>query len=427
MKEYPYPRLDETVCRTRLSNGLTVQVVPRKGFTKKLAYFVTDYGAVHTHFALEGREYRVPAGVAHYLEHKMFDMPDGRDISAEFAGLGAMVNAFTSYDLTAYYFSCTEHFSECLRLLLEFVSTPYFTPETVEKERGIIDQEIGMCHDAPDNRMFENLMASTFAHHPIRVPILGTGQTIRQITPEILHLCHRAFYAPGNMMLCVIGDVNPEEVEATALDVLGTACRPIAQKIQNWQEPVFAATGLVEQNMEVAMPMFSLAFKCEPVPDGEEGVLEEITADLAAEALFGESSQLYLRLYEQGIIDSSFGGGFEAMDGCAMLLISGDSDYPDRVRTELIEEAARLARQGIPEESFRRMKRSALGRRIRELDSFDSTCFRLCAYHYSGYDYFSFPEVYEKIESRHLQEFLARVVTRERSSLSVIYPVDSNE
>lgn len=357
----------------------------------------------------------------------MFDMPDGRDISAEFAGLGAMVNAFTSYDLTAYYFSCTDHFSDCLRLLLEFVSTPYFTPETVEKERGIIDQEIGMCHDAPDNRMFENLMASTFAHHPIRVPILGTGQTIRQITPEILNLCHRAFYAPGNMMLCVIGDVHPEEVEATALDVLGTDCRPIARKIQNWQEPVFAATDLVEQNMEVAMPMFSLAFKCEPVPDGEEGVLEEIAADLAAEALFGESSQLYLRLYEEGIIDSSFGGGFEAMDGCAMLLISGDSDYPETVRTELIDEAARLARQGIPEESFRRMKRSALGRRIRELDSFDSTCFRLCAYHYSGYDYFHFPEIYEKIESRHLQEFLARVVTRERSSLSVIYPVDGNE
>ena len=183
MNQIYYPELDETICRETLGNGLQVAVIPRKGFTKKLAYFVTDYGSIHTDFQLEGQTFRAPAGVAHYLEHKMFDMPGGRDVSEEFAALGASTNAFTSYDMTAYYFSCTDHFEACLRLLLEFVSTPYFTEESVEKERGIIDQEIGMNEDAPDSRVFENLVQSLYREHPVRVPILGTSTTIREITP----------------------------------------------------------------------------------------------------------------------------------------------------------------------------------------------------------------------------------------------------
>ena len=187
-KQY-YPALDETLYRATLPNGLKVMVMPKPGFTKKLAYFVTDFGAVHTHFTLNGEEKNVPAGVAHYLEHKLFDMP-GRDVSAEFAKMGAMVNAFTSYDVTAYYFSCTENFDDCLKLLLEFVSTPYFPLESVERERGIIDQEIGMVADEPGSRVFENLMTAMYRKHPIRVPILGTTESIRNITSETLHTCH---------------------------------------------------------------------------------------------------------------------------------------------------------------------------------------------------------------------------------------------
>ena len=186
MTRIDYPELDETLCTQTLPNGLTVCVVPRKGFTKSLAYFVTDYGSVHTEYSLNGEKIQAPAGVAHYLEHKMFDLPGNRDVSAEFAAMGALTNAFTSYDMTAYYFSCTEHFEECLRLLLEFVSTPYFTEESVEKERGIIDQEIGMNEDAPDSVVFENLMQAMYGTHPIRVPILGTSETIREITPVSL-------------------------------------------------------------------------------------------------------------------------------------------------------------------------------------------------------------------------------------------------
>jgi len=374
--------------------------------------------------SVDGKEYHAPAGVAHYLEHKMFDLPGDRDVSAEFAALGASTNAFTSYDMTAYYFSCTDHFDECLRLLLEFVSTPYFTEESVEKERGIIDQEIGMNEDAPDSVVFDNLMAAMYAVHPIRQPILGTSETIREITPEVLYTCHRAFYAPGNMLLCVVGDVDPESVASAAREVLGSEKKETGVKLRSWQEEMTCPKAETECSMEVAMPTFNLAFKCEPLTHGDAAIREEMVADLAAEALFGESSELYLRLYEEGIIDSSFGGGFETVDGCAMLLCSGDSDDPRAVREAILEQAEKIAAEGLPEKAFLRMKRSALGRRIRGLDSFDSTCFRLCAYHFSDFDYFRFPEVYRGISAEEICDFLRRAVRAERCSLSVIYPVN---
>ncbi len=426
MNEKYYPELDETLFSTVLENGLRVCVVPRRGFSKKMAYFVTDFGSIHTDFVLEGKVHKAPAGVAHYLEHKMFDLPGNRDVSGEFASLGAMTNAFTSYDMTAYYFSCTENFDPCLRLLLEFVSTPYFTEESVEKERGIIDQEIGMNLDSPDSMIFDNLMEALYHQHPIRVPILGTCETIREITPEVLYACHRAFYAPGNMFLCVIGDVDPHSVRDIAREVLGTKRQEVGVKMRPWDEPETSLRPAYETRMEVAMPMFDLAFKCEPVGTGDAAIRTEMVADLAAEALFGESSELYLKLYEEGIIDSSFGGGFETIDGCAMLLCSGDSENPQAVRDAILDQAARIAREGIPQDKFLRMKRSALGRRIRGLDSFDATCFRICAYHFSGFDYFRFPEVYRSIQSEEICGFLNRTVKPERASLSVIRPLNDN-
>lgn len=415
-----YPALDETAYRETLPNGLRVCVVPRPGFRKKLAYFATDFGSIHTTFRLDGREYTVPAGVAHYLEHKMFDLPGDRDVSAEFAALGASTNAFTSYDMTAYYFSCTENFSECLKLLLEFVSTPYFTQESVDKERGIIDQEIGMNEDAPDSVVFEQLAEAMYKNHPIRIPILGTSKTIREITPEILYLCHRAFYAPGNMTLCVLGDVDPEEVTALARQALGDEKKEVAEKIKNWDETMVPEKTFVHQNMEVAMPTFTLAFKCECPGTGEEAIRQEMIADLAAEALFGESSDLYLKLYEEGTIDSSFGGGFETVDGCALLTCGGDSYASEKAMDAII---ARMDTLRLTEPDFQRMKRSAQGRRIKSLDSFDATCFRLCSYLFGGFDYFRFPEVYGRIEKQDVENFLRRTVKKERAALSVIDPI----
>ncbi|MBQ6890305.1 MAG: insulinase family protein [Oscillospiraceae bacterium] len=420
-----YPRLDEQLYKTVLPNGLTVMVCPRPGFTKNLAYFVTDFGAIHTKFTLDGVEYTAPDGVAHYLEHKLFDMP-GRDVSAEFAALGANTNAFTSYDITAYYFSCTENFESCLRLLLEFVSTPYFTRETVEKEQGIIAQEIDMTADSPDTAVFEGLMDNMYRVHPVSIPILGFHHTIREITPEILHTCHRAFYRPGNMVLCVVGDVKPEDICRIASEVLPREDNAQVQLQRSWPEEMTVPQEKSQRTMEVAMPMFQLGFKAEPRERGEEAIREEILADLAAEALFGESSGLYLRLYDQGLIDSSFGGGFETIEGMAMLTCSGDSYEPEAVRDAILEEARRIVKEGIDQAQFDRMRRSALGRRTKGLDSFDSTCFRLCAYHLSGFDYFDFPRLYEDLEVSQLQAFLERVVTPQRCSICVIRPTENS-
>ncbi len=426
MEKVFYPAVDETLYKAKLSCGLQVAVLPRPGFTKKLCYLVTDFGAIHREFTADGVDFNVPAGVAHYLEHKLFDMP-GRDITGEFAALGAVPNAFTGYDMTAYYFSCTDFFPENLALLLEFVTTPYFTEESVAKEQGIIGQEIDMNEDSPENVLFEMLAGAMYEKHPLGTPILGTRESISQITPQVLTDCHRAFYQPENMYLCVVGDVNPEEVAAIAEEKLKDLPRPKVSATRIWDEPMTVREGLVTRSMEVALPMFQLGFKAEPLPDGEDGVRQEIVGDLAAEALFGESSPLYLRLYDAGLIDTSFGGGFETIEGMAMLCASGDSEDYMAVRDAILEQAKVLAQEGISDEDFLRMKRSALGRRIRGLDSFESTCFRLCAYHFSQFDYFEIPQVYRQVTKEDMQDFLKTVVTQERMCMAVITPKEDEQ
>ena len=421
MEKQFYPEVGETLYRTTLANGLEILLLPRPGFTKKLCYFVTDYGAIHTAFKMDGADYTAPAGVAHYLEHKLFDMP-GRDITGEFAALGAIPNAFTSYDMTAYYFSCTKHFRKNLELLLEFVTTPYFTAESVAKEQGIIGQEIGMNEDNPDSVLFDLLAEAMYEKHPIRHPILGTRESIAQITPEVLARCHRAFYRPDNMLLCIVGDVDPAEVEAIAESKLQNIPCPTVEAPRLWDEPMTVKTPYVTRSMEVAMPMFQLGFKSVPLPDGEEGVRQEILGDMAAEALFGESSELYLKLYDEGLIDASFGGGYETIEGMSMLIASGDSEHPEAVRDAILQAATVLAQTGITDEAFLRMKRSALGRRIRGLDSFESTCFRLCAYHFSKFDYFRIPQIYAQVTKEEIQEFIRTVVTEGRMCMAVITP-----
>lgn len=284
-----------------------------------------------------------------------------------------------------------------------------------------------MNEDTPDSRVFEDLMKALYSVHPINIPILGTSETIRHITPELLETCHRAFYTPKNMLLCVVGDVQMDEVMSIAEQVLGTQHKAAGQKLEQWDEPMQAVSSECRRTMEVSMPTFQLAFKSEPIETGEASMREEIVGDLAAEVLFGESSALYLKLYEQGLIDSSFGGGFESVDGCAMLTCGGDSDDSEKIRDSIIERAAELVEEGIEERDFLRMKRSALGRRIRDLDSFDSTCFRICAYHFDGFDYFNFPAVYASVTREQVTAFLERVVKKERCALSIIDPKEATQ
>ena len=423
MKKTYYPRLDESVCRKVLDNGLTVLVVPKPGFSRKVAYFMTNYGSVHTAFTLDGQHYTTPAGVAHYLEHKMFDLP-GRDVTEEFAALGAGLNAFTSYGMTAYHFTCTDNFSPALRLLLEFVSTPYFTEESVEKEREIITQEILMYADSADSVVLEEMNRGLYHHHPMRVSIAGTVESIQEITAETLYDCHRAFYHPANMVLCVVGDVDPEEVAAIAEEMLPKERRSVAIPDFGAPEPEAAGSQLLRREMDVAMTTFQLGFKCPPPPKGRDRAHQELVAGIAAEMLFGQSSQLYQWLYEDGLIDASFGGGEEFGTGTAILTCGGDSIDPEEVRNCILNEAKFLAENGLDRENFRRVKRSFLGSWVKHLTSFDATCFRLCAYHMEDYDYFEFPSLFEEVTIDEVRQYIADNVRLEKSCLSI---VDSRE
>ena len=421
MNYVAFPRIGEGYFEARLPNGMLIRVVPKRGFAQKYAFVGVDFGSIDTAFTLDGRGCRVPDGIAHYLEHKMFDLPDGNAMDG-FARTGANCNAFTSYSMTAYYFSCTESFEENLSLLLRMVTTPYFTAESVEKERGIIAQEIRMYEDSPETQVSENLFAALYAEHPVRRPIAGTVESIGAITPELLYDCFRAFYRPANMLLCVVGDVDAEKVAELAAAVTGGEMQTPPRRDYGKKEAMMPAQASVSRTMEVSMPTFAIGFKCEPAASGLEAMRREIIGDLAAEILVGESSALYQRLYEDGLIDAGFSAGYESVKDACQLSANGDSDAPEQVLEAILQEAERIRQEGFEEELFQRLKKSSLGRRTRDLDSFESICYRICAYHFDGADYFRFPEAYASVTPADVRDFLAATVCRERAVLSVVHP-----
>ena len=415
-----YPDLGETVFEKRLENGLLIRVVPKPGFAKKYAFLAVDYGSMDTKFSVNGAEFVSHQGVAHYLEHKMFDMPDC-NVMQKFSCLGGNPNAFTSYDITAYFVECTDKFDENLRLLLQYVSTPYFTEESVEKERGIIAQEIRMYEDNPDSRVSENLFEIMYAEHPIRHSIAGTVESIGEITAKTLYDCYNSFYTPGNMMLCVVGDVEPDFVYSMAEELTArSAAASLPVRNYGAAEIMVPAQKRIEYEMEVSMPMFSVGFKAEPAKHGPDSMRQEVIGEIAAEILMGESSALYSRLYEKNLIDSGFSCGYDGLKGMSMISASGDSPEPDRVLEAILHEADRIAAEGADEQLFGRLKRSSLGRRIRELDTFDGICYKMCAYHFEGVDYFSFPEVFETISQEDVAKFLHKTVVEPRTAISIV-------
>lgn len=421
MKKKKFPQLGEAYFEQRLENGMMVRVVEKPGFAKKFAFVAANFGSIDTKFRLNGVSYETPDGVAHYLEHKMFDLPEGNAMEL-FAQNAGSNNAFTSYTMTAYYVECTEHFEENLSILLRMVTTPYFTDESVEKERSIIAQEIRMYDDSDGNVVQENLFRALYHSHPARVAIAGTVESIQSITAQTLCDCHRAFYDPSNLILCVIGDVDAAKVIEQAARETPKDSVGIAERDYGPAEPMTAAQPRIEARMEVAMPTFAIGFKCEPADAGNEPLRMEFLGSMAAELLAGESSALYTRLYESGLIDADFSVDYERMKGLALLEAAGDSDDPDAVLEALLEEAQRIARTGIDRAQFARLKKSMLGRRLRELDSFENTCYRICAFHMDGVDYYDYPAVFDTVTPEDVEQFLAAVVQRERAAISIVYP-----
>lgn len=356
----------------------------------------------------------------------MFDLPEG-DATEQFAAHGGSPNAFTSYTMTAYYFDCTEEFEENLRILLRLVTVPYFTPESVEKERDIIAQEIRMYEDSAESRVYEDLFRGMFAVHPVRVPVAGTVESISEITPQALYDCHAAFYRPGNMILCVAGDVDPEAVVRIARELTPETSAPLPVRDYGAAEALSCPMPIQQRVMEVAMPTFAFGFKCAP-PAPDALMRREVLGDLAAEILAGESSELYQRLYERGLIDAGFSVGYESVKDACLLSASGDSTDPEAVQRALLSEAAHIAKNGVDPAQFARLVKSALGRRTRDLDSFESICYLMGgSYYFDGVDYLRFPEVYASVTPEDVQRFLAETVQPERAALAVVRPKEGEK
>ena len=420
MKPVRYERLGETIYCETLPNGLEIRVVPKPDHVKKYAFFATRYGGMDTRFCLDGQWLDTPAGIAHYLEHKMFDTKEGNALQ-ELAKNGAEPNAFTSNAMTGYYFDSTDHFDENLEILLSFVSVPYFTEESVAKEQGIIGQEIRMIEDNPDWQIYARMLQSLYQVSTARTSIAGTVESISHITAETLYDCHKAFYTPSNMILTVVGSVDPVRVSDLARRVLPKEGGPVIPRDYG-DEPEALNARETRLAMDVSSPQFLAGYKCRPVREGEDRLRTMILGDLACDLLFGESSPLYQRLYRQGLINSSFGGAFELMPGAAYLYAGGESKEPRAVAAALQEEADRLVREGVEKDFFQRTLRASFGSNLRGLNSFENIAVSLTEGRFGGFDPFRFPEVFDAVTQEDVLRFLRDNVTEERSALSEIVP-----
>ncbi len=420
MKQTFYERIGESVLRETLPNGLQICVVPKPGYAKKYAFFATRYGGMDTRFQLDGKWLDTPAGIAHYLEHKMFDTKEGNALQ-ELAKNGAEPNAFTSNAMTGYYFDSTSRFEENLEILLSFVSIPYFTQESVAKEQGIIGQEIRMIEDNPDWQIYTRMMQALYSASTARTAIAGTVESISHITAETLYECHKAFYAPSNMILTVVGDVDPVHVTDIARRVLPREGGPAIRR-DHGTEPEGVCQKETRKEMEVSCPQFLTGFKCTPAPDGEAYMRLAAVGEMACDILLGDSSPLYQRLYAEGLINASFGGEFEMMPGVAYLYAGGDSKDARAVAAAIREEAHRLAEGGIDEDFYQRVKRAAFGASLRGLNSFENIAVSLTEGYFHDYDPFRFPQVFDAISKDDVAAFLRENIVEDRAVLSEIVP-----
>lgn len=421
MKLYEFNRVGEKMYHETLSNGLNIFVFPKNEFQKKYAFFATNYGGMHTRFRLDGNWIDTPAGVAHFLEHKMFDTETGNALQT-LAENGASPNAFTSNAMTGYYFDSTENFEKNLETLLSFVSVPWFTQESVDKEQGIIGQEIGMTEDDPDWAVFMNLLAALYENHAIKESIIGTVESISHITEKTLYDCHKAFYDPTNMALCVAGDVDAEEICRIAQDILPKEKGQIAEKYYGEAEGPHAHQNEIIVEMAVSAPMFQIGFKGDAPQTPEETMRQEVLGDLALEALLGSSSALYQSLYEAGLIDQSFSYGYQHYPHCAFLVADGESKHPEKVRDAILDEAKRIAQQGIDPALWQQIVKGCYGHQVQQLNVFETLCIGQAQSFFQGGNYLDFPAHYDAITAQDAQNLIAQWITPARTALSVVMP-----
>ena len=432
-----YPRLEEVIYSHVLDPGLQVYLLPKKGYRKKYAVFSTIFGSIDSHFVVEGEkgeeEFRVPDGVAHFLEHKLFEEEEG-NVFDRFATLGAMPNAFTSFTQTSYLFSCTDFFQENLELLLNFVQNPFFTPESVAKEQGIIEQEIRMYQDNPEWRLFFNLLGALFQEHPVKIDIAGTVESIKKITPEVLYKCYRTFYHPANMGVFIVGDINPDDVLEQIAANIGQRKYLPAREIKRIypQEPPLVAKKRVNQQLTVSQPLFTLGFKDQDITpqnpcDGDKLLRRELITEILLNLIFSSSEPFFDELYEEGLIDDQFSFGYTGENTHGYSLAGGRTKDPEVLYQKIMAKIDLLARESLDKESFARHKRKALGDFIKGFNSLEFIANNYLAYRFKGANLLSFPRILESITLEEVEQRLLDHLLADNHAVSIISPQENGE
>lgn len=417
--------LNERVLRGVHDSGLAIVLAPKPQFSKAFGVFATNFGSVDNRFAdpLSGAAMAVPDGVAHFLEHKMFEDASG-DVSDRFSRLGAMSNASTGFTTTSYVFSSTDHVLDCLDLLLDFVQEPWFTPDTVAKEQGIIGQEIRMYDDDPSWRIFFNLMQALYRVHPVRINIAGTEASIAAIDPGVLHACHRAFYRPGNMCLALAGNFDPAAaLERIERDLAGRKMIPGGRHRRSPADDGPITAPEASEPMDVARPKLLLGWKDLAIGgDGRDLDRRELLSGMVLDLLFGRSSQVHENLYRDGLIDDSFAAQYSGEIDFGFTIAGGDVDEPDRAAERLVAEVDGFLARGIDEADFRRIRAKYLGQTVSLFDSLETIAYASAAGEFRGVTLFDNLVLLESIRPEELARRAREMFRHEYRARSLIVP-----
>lgn len=415
-------RTGDTCIHVKHKSGLDILIKEMPGFSSVFALFGTKYGSINTTFKLAAdKEYTsVPNGIAHFLEHKLFENEDC-GVFELYAKTGAQGNAFTSFDKTCYLFACSKNYTENLRILLDFVQKPYFTKESVDKEQGIIGQEIRMTNDNPEWRVLFNMLRCMYHSHPVQIDIAGTEESIAQIDAELLYKCYDTFYNLNNMTLSIAGNINADEV----LEICDELLRPCEDKGLETvfpDEPDDIVQAEIHEKQSVGASIFQMGYKCRPI---KEKLLEkQMLASLATSYITDASSEMYTRLLSEGIINSSFGGEVFAGDGFFSIIIGGESDDPDAVRTSVVNEVDRIVREGIDEQIFNRIKKALYGSLVRQLNNVSAFANVMINAHMAGGRPYDFIDTVSDLTSAEVLEFIRTELRPDRLVLSIIEEMD---
>ena len=421
MKIIENSKVKEKLYVEKLENGLTVMIIPKKGVQKKYVIWGTNYGSNDSKFVVPGEteETEVPKGVAHFLEHKMFEQESGINSLDTLTALGVEANAYTTNDHTAYLFECTENFYPALDELMDYVQHPYFTDENVEKEKGIIGQEIMMYDDYPEWRVYLNALEAMYHEHPVKLDITGTIETISHIDKEILYKCYNTFYNPSNMAMVLCGDFEPEALmEEVKSRLIDKKANGEIKRIYP-EEPSEIVREKIEQNMDVSQPLFAIGIK-DKVADNKEKVRKHIAIEILLNMIIGKSSKLYKELYDEGILFSLPSLDYEFAKDYAHLLITGQSPEPEKVYQKFKETVTEMKKNGIDSDEFKRIKKRIYGEYVKEYNDTADIARMFLADFFKEINSFDYIEEIVTINEQYAEQILKEVFDDKKMIISVI-------